>query len=364
MFHKIVPLLREHLGHEYDKLFTAELGQASLFGRPEGATIGFEEWTERSRQLRPEERQSMRQTLRDLAPEIYPVLMAGEPKRFEVAPYRLPGQTMEAVEYLEDYFSSSVRYLGPLRDEPKALYPLAASVDPLDVGLKGEHTAAVLDLHKNVRVAYIPTTQFTERTVDKTPVSRSLQAASLDWLRYMGVVEDLATIDRGKLGHELKVTTIGVETPHDLTHVGVGVSQVLPIVVMSLLAEGDTTLVFEQPELHLHPRVQTLLGDFFLSIALLGKQCIVETHSEYLISRLRFRVAAAQSEALESNIKLYFVEKDGDASRFRPVVVNRYGAIQDWPEGFFDQSQREAEEILKVAMRKKKGEQRRGPSDV
>jgi predicted ATPase len=124
---------------------------------------------------------------------------------------------------------------------------------------------------------------------------------------------------------------------------------------MCLLSDTDSTLVFEQPELHLHPKVQTLLGDFFLSMALCNKQCIVETHSEYFIDRLRFRIAAASSEKeLNSQAKIYFVEKPSQSSSFREVVINEYGAISDWPEGFFDQSQQQAEAILNAALAKKR----------
>lgn len=79
-----------------------------------------------------------------------------------------------------------------------------------------------------------------------------------------------------------------------------------------------------------------------------------ETHSEYLINRLRFRAAAAESDKVASQMRIYFVEKKEDKSNFRPIVVNEFGAIQDWPEGFFDQSQREAEETLKAAVKKKR----------
>ena len=133
----------------------------------------------------------------------------------------------------------------------------------------------------------------------------------------------------------------------------------LPILLVCLLADTDSTLVFEQPELHLHPRVQTLLGDFFLSIALCNKQCVVETHSEYFIDRLRFRIAAASPEnELNSQAKIYFVEKSSRASSFREVVINEYGAISDWPDGFFDQSQQQAEEILRAAAMKRKAGRR------
>jgi predicted ATPase len=156
----------------------------------------------------------------------------------------------------------------------------------------------------------------------------------------------------------MKVRLSAGDQPHDLTHVGVGVSQVLPIVVSCLLASRDTTLIFEQPELHLHPMVQERLADFFLAMALMGKQCVLETHSEYLINRIRFRAAAAEGSQMLETIQIYFAEKKQNQSTFRPIVVNEYGAILDWPEGFFDQSQTEAENIIREATRKRKQQQK------
>jgi predicted ATPase len=275
----------------------------------------------------------------------------------------LPDHLRAVASYVSESLTDSVRYLGPLRDEPKPLYPLAPTVAPSDIGLRGEHTAAVLDLHKDRLISYLPTANFAAPAVETRPSARSLRAAVLDWLRYMGVAEQVETRDRGKLGHELKVSIGEAEGPQDLTHVGVGVSQVLPILVMCLLAEKDTTLIIEQPELHLHPKVQTLLADFFLSMALLGKQCVIETHSEYIINRLRFRAASAAGDSLSNVMRVYFVEKKDGASSFREVVVNRYGAIPEWPDGFFDQSQSEAEDILRAATVKRKKE-RGGSGDA
>ena len=187
----------------------------------------------------------------------------------------------------------------------------------------------------------------------------------MDWLKHLGVAESYESIDRGRLGHELKVGLSNSDSRHDLTHVGVGVSQVLPILVMCLLAYEGSTLVFEQPELHLHPKVQSLLGDFFLSMALCGRQLIIETHSEYLIDRLRLRMAAAPpDDELNSKAKIYFVEKEKTTgeSVFKEVVINEYGAIPDWPDGFFDQSQQQAAQILRAAMMKRKAN--RGGKDA
>ncbi|WP_109155951.1 MULTISPECIES: DUF3696 domain-containing protein [unclassified Azospirillum] len=269
---------------------------------------------------------------------------------------------IDAATYMRDYFYASVRYLGPLRDEPKPLYPLEALANPTDVGYRGEHTAAVLDLHKDRQVTYIPSAIFDNDSLVFKPVSSTLHDAVVDWLSYMGVVNEISTGDKGKFGHELQVRTPGIAKYHDLTNVGVGVSQVLPIVVMALLAPQGSLLIFEQPELHLHPKVQTRLGDFFISIAKHGKQCILETHSEYLIYRLRRRVAESETDELTKLGKLYFVERDEGETKVRPVEITKYGAIVDWPEDFFDQSQDEAERILMAAAAKRTREknQRQG----
>jgi Uncharacterized conserved protein len=169
----------------------------------------------------------------------------------------------------------------------------------------------------------------------------------------MGVGTNIETSDKGKLGHEFKVATSQGDSLHDLTHVGVGVSQVLPILVLSLLSEKGMTLIFEQPELHLHPKVQTRLADFFISMILLKKQCIIETHSEYLINRLRYLSAISEGNYIPENALIYFVEKEDENSTFSPIKINEYGVIKDWPCGFFDENEESAAKILKAAWEKK-----------
>jgi predicted ATPase len=333
--------------------------QPTLF--EEGAGMPVREWIFRTRRLPPNARRELRRVLSewtDLRTTIANILRSErnvDESEYQLLAYRAPSDLSNASAYLSTFFSNSVKYLGPLRDEPKPLYPLAAHADPTDVGLRGETTAAVLNLHRERLIRFIPSAAFGKTPFTPSPVPRFLEAAVTDWLQYLGVAEKAHSIDKGKLGHELKVSLSENGPEHDLTHVGVGVSQVLPILVMSLLADRDTTLVFEQPELHLHPKVQTRLADFFLSMALLGKQCLIETHSEYLINRLRYRAASqGDDNRITSNLKMYFVEKRDGCSSFREVRVNEYGAILDWPEGFFDQSQLESESILRAAVTKRK----------
>jgi predicted ATPase len=296
------------------------------------------------------------QKLTEKSDELLKAIKNNRPPEYRVKYVPLPELSEFAINYIQEFFTRCVKYLGPLRDEPKPVYPLAGTTDSKDIGFRGEHTAAVLEVHRNTKVEYIPSEQLKFGSSTPNSTSNSLTIAVLDWLNYMGVASDVKTFDKGKLGHELKVATVGSDSLHDLTYVGVGVSQILPILVQSLLAEKGSTLIFEQPELHLHPRVQTRLADFFISMTMLKKQCIVETHSEYLINRLRYQAAASEGEHISNNILMYFVEKESGQSTYRIVKLNKYGVLENWPKGFFDENEENSRAILKAAMDKRKKE--------
>lgn len=291
-----------------------------------------------------------------LPEKIYFILDAIEEQSRQIAYLPLPEMLKLAVDYTQEFFTRFVKYLSHFRDEPKPIYSLAGTTDSKDVGFRGENTTAVLEFHRNTKVEYIPSTQLKSGLTAPTPISDFLLKAVLDWLNYMGVASDVKTIDKEKLGYELKVDTANSGALHDLTHVGVGVNQILPILVQSLLAEKGSTLIFEQPELHLHPRVQTRLADFFISMTLLNKQCIIETHSEYLINRLRYQAAASEGDNISQNVLIYFVDKPLGESIYKPIKLNKFGVLEDWPKGFFDENEENARAIIKAAIEKRKKE--------
>lgn len=270
-------------------------------------------------------------------------------------PTSMPVALNHASSYLDEFFSLSFKYLGPLRDAPRSLYPLSPATEPSDVGLRGEHTAAAIELCKDNIVHYIPSKNFEGDEIEVNIVPTTLEKALSDWLQYLEIAKSVESKHRGKQGHAMKVGISDPDNMHELTHVGVGVSQVLPILVMGLLASPDSTLVFEQPELHLHPNVQFLLGDFFLSMALCKKQCIVESHSEHLVDQIRYRIASAPINSdMEQLAKVYFAKNLNGVSSFEEIKIDEYGKIVDWPKGFFDQSFRVASKIMKSIAKKKK----------
>lgn len=272
---------------------------------------------------------------------------------------QVPLRTMHYLSgYLSSYFSKAVKYLGPLRNEPQAVYSALGHNEPSQVGLKGEYTAAALHINQHKIIHYPSPTTHSGDQVSFSFKYAKLSEACREWLEYMGVLVEYRTRDRGKLGYEIYVKTNKNEPWQDLTHVGVGVSQVLPIVLMALLSDGGDLLIFEQPELHLHPKIQSRLCDFFIAMSSFDRQCLIETHSEYLINRLRRRIVQSRDEKILKNSSVFFVTKSNGLSHFDKVEINRFGVIPDWPEDFFDQTDLEIQKILVDAAAKRREEKK------
>ncbi|HEX6888224.1 MAG TPA: AAA family ATPase [Candidatus Nanopelagicales bacterium] len=119
--------------------------------------------------------------------------------------------------------------------------------------------------------------------------------------------------------------------------VGYGIGQVLPIVVQSLLSR-DAVMVIEQPEVHLHPRLQSAVGDLLIDTVISGRaQVLVETHSEHLVLRLLRRVREGVLDP--AALAVLYVEQDEAGAAFvRRLDVDADGDLVDgWPGGFFDE---------------------------
>ena len=249
------------------------------------------------------------------------------------------------VNVSQRFFSDHVRYLGPLREAPHVLYDPGPS--KLDLGARGEYSAAVLHAHANSRVR-MP-------TVDGKSSQRRLSDALDYWLREFGLADNARSEDMGRMGIGLSVTPQGLDRAVDLTAVGVGVSQILPVIVLCLLAEPGTLVILEQPELHLHPQLEQRLADFLLACARSGRQLVIETHSEHLVNRLRYRIASDHSTETYELIQLVFAENQEGVTSYRVPEINPYGGTgDDWPAGFLDLGAREAQELVRESLAKRK----------
>jgi predicted ATPase len=135
---------------------------------------------------------------------------------------------------------------------------------------------------------------------------------------------------------------------HQAQDIGVGISQVLPVVVAAQDAAASVVCI-EQPELHVHPAVQVGLGDLFIDGALnKGLSFLIETHSEHLILRLlrRIREAADHGDAEATSerpltpdaLGVNYLCKEGSRVTVTLLPVNTEGDFdKPWPRGFFEE---------------------------
>lgn len=229
-------------------------------------------------------------------------------------------------EYAFENQFNYVYYLGPLRVHPRRDYPWSRS-RPADVGEKGERT---------IEAILAATLNDEKRNLKYRGKLMPFQAIIAHWLHEMGLVDSFRVeeIAEGANYWVVKLTTAEGAPEVSLTDVGFGISQVLPVIVLLYYVSEGSTVLIEQPELHLHPRAQGVLADLILSVAQRRNvQVIVETHSEHFLLRLQRRIAEGTAKADET--RLYFVSTRKGSSKAELLRLNDFGEIENWPESFF-----------------------------
>ena len=256
-----------------------------------------------------------------------------------------------------EIFLRSMSYIFPLREEPRDIYPRSNTKrnQQMPVGVKGELLAQLI-YENEVRAYPLPRSiQFLESTNENRlnlPVPSRFKDAMDAWLKEL-------EISSGKLESNLEQhygyrLTLG---GRPLRSWGFGVSQVLPIIALCLLAPPNTLVVLKEPELHLNPSLQRALADFFVVMVQSGRQILVETHSEYLITRLR--LLSAKDKEVRKLFSLVFTHQEMDPqsgllnSKYESVFPDSKGQLPDWPEGFFDQIPQDIQELLGVMLDEK-----------
>ena len=273
-----------------------------------------------------------------------------------VKSYLFPSQVknyFQNTDFLRDFefeyenLMDSIYYLGPLREYPRRDYHWAGS-SPEDVGQRGERTfdailAATRD--KEMRRLKPPA-----RGVRKIPFQKIIAR----WLNDLKLITDfrLEEIAQGTNLYRAMVRTSPSSVQTALTDVGVGVSQVLPALVLLYYVPEGSTVLMEQPEIHLHPAVQSDLADVMLNVAAVRNlQIVIESHSEHLVRRLQRRVA--EGSASSEDVKLYFVSSQGSQAHLSDLRLNEWGEIENWPKNFFGDEMGEIAAITKASLEKK-----------
>jgi len=132
------------------------------------------------------------------------------------------------------------------------------------------------------------------------------------------------------------------------TNVGFGITYALPVVLALLNAKAGAVVIIENPEAHLHPKGQTKMGELLARAASAGIQIIVETHSDHILNSLR--IAVKHKVLTPEQISINFFRREEYAgypyTEVVPIAINNEGQLNYWPEEFFDEWDKNLQELL------------------
>lgn len=226
----------------------------------------------------------------------------------------------------------SILHLGPLRQIPQRQYIWSGS-SPVDVGRSGERT---------IDAILAATARNEQRNLKSKSRLKPFQEMIAWWLKELGLINSFTVREiarnAGLYHAAVKRDAHSAETM--ITDVGFGVSQILPVLVLLYYAPANSTILLEQPEIHLHPAVQSSLADLIITVVRSRNvQVIVESHSEHLLQRLLRRIAEGESSPYPAispdDVKLYFCQSSHGNSRAEELKIDLLGHIENWPEDFF-----------------------------
>lgn len=243
-------------------------------------------------------------------------------------------------------FSNSFQYLNAERISPKLTYEASPhSVDVLKtLGEKGQYTVHFLDKYK---FEPLPLLALKHCLAKSNTLLDNVNA----WL------SEISSEIRVKprFHPELQISTLKYEfidkgdtTPEfSSLNTGFGITYVLPIIVAILSAKKGDLLIFENPESHLHPKGQALLGHLIARAAEEGIQILVESHSDHLFNGMR--VAIKENILSVNNFGVYFFEREKDehSINIEQPFVDKKGRLSFQPEDFFDEYTKQLTQIIR-----------------
>ena len=253
--------------------------------------------------------------------------------------YGFPSETatkFENADFLPDLSLAvnnlfrSICYVGPIRQNPARQYQFSGD-QPTDVGIKGEKTINAILAVKDKKIS-----------IGLDEQQKSFQVLIATCLKKMKLIHSfrIVRISKTRKDYEVKIKIAPKSSEVLITDVGFGISQILPVIVQCFYAPANSIQIFEQPEIHLHPSVQSNLADILIDAIHAreddkprNNQLIVESHSEHLIRRIQRRIAEGTLKTDE--VAVYFVNQESGEAQIKELQIDNYGNITNWPENFF-----------------------------
>lgn len=168
------------------------------------------------------------------------------------------------------------------------------------------------------------------------------------WLKKAGIASSVVVDPITDRHYELRLRHPVTGEIENIADAGYGVSQVVPVLVGGYSLDRGDIYVVEEPEIHLHPRAQSKLGDFIFDLYTEGVQCVFETHSEHMILRRQQHIAAGNIPP--EDVAVYYVHAPSNENKTatRLDLDSKGQFTSEWPEGFFPERLNEAKELARI----------------
>lgn len=233
-----------------------------------------------------------------------------------------------------DNLFKNIYYIGPQRVKPE----LARSYKSLsfdNVGICGENTRFLLNERKDKVIE-----GYDKKLVELVD----------EWIiNQMGLAKSISvTRDANKLYRVMVKNELDV--PVDLCQTGFGLSQLLPIVTQGFLTPKGGTLIVEDPDVHMHPRVQAVVVNFFADLIAHGRKVVIETHSDHIVTRMRLLMV--QNGILKNDdVNVCFATNEYGHSEYRSCALTEEGMFTEpLPKGFMDSQEQDFREIIRTQL--------------
>ncbi|RAM48444.1 MAG: DUF3696 domain-containing protein [Hapalosiphonaceae cyanobacterium JJU2] len=245
--------------------------------------------------------------------------------------------------YQLSLFNDKFHYLQAERVGPRTYFEISDFQvrQHQQLGTQGEYTAHFLSVYRDKN---IPNTKLNHPNATSLNLKDQVEA-------WMGEVSPGTRLEI-KSNPDMDLVSFqysyGLSNPYRATNVGFGITYTLPIIVAVLASEPDTLILVENPEAHLHPRGQAKMGELLALAANCGVQVVIETHSDHVLNGIRLAVHRRHLDHKEVQLH-YFQRQQTEGQVFTKVLsprINSHGRIDQWPDGFFDQMEKDLMELM------------------
>ncbi|UXR66099.1 ATP-binding protein [Bdellovibrio bacteriovorus] len=231
-------------------------------------------------------------------------------------------------------FRKDIKYIPPFRGYPRRFYTEGSINNPL----------IEFNKHQNEKVKYHYDME--KKVANTSKLSEALHFWIVDQFKFAEEVK----VDEAIPGYTSEIFLLKSNKKIPINNMGFGVSQILPIVFNLLQANSSRIFIVDEPEIHLHPEIQSKLADFFIHMALVGKTIILESHSEYLINSLVYYMV--KYPHLKDSMKLYWVEQFQSSAKTKEITFDEFGFMDNAPMGFLTESESTTDKLNALRLQK------------